>query len=107
MNGSAPALWYVQERRQDHGRYLASSAESGYKVDWLQGFEGSYGQESLGLSNTVAQDVLKAVANYGEIYERNLGPLGLGREGGCSALWTDAPCTNCPKGRQIYAAPLR
>ena len=78
-------------------------------VDRLFGLEGSYGQESLGLSNTAAQDVVRAVGNYGEIYERNLGPSGINlpREGGRNALWADAPCSNCPKGGQIYAAPLR
>ena len=80
------------------------------KVDRLFGLvENSFGQESLGLSNTVAQDVIKAVGNYGEIYDRNLGPDGIDipRENGRNALWSDAPCTGCPKGGQIYAAPLR
>ena len=79
------------------------------KVDRLFGTEGSFGQESLGLSQTVAQDVIKAVGNYGEIYDRNLGPAGvnLPRENGRNALWASAPCTDCPKGGQIYAAPLR
>ena len=79
------------------------------KVDRLLGLEGSYGQESLGLSNTAAQDVINAVGNYGEIYDRNLGPEGINlpRENGRNALWADAPCQNCPKGGQIYAAPLR
>ena len=86
---------------------VPGAATGDTKVDRLLGFEGSYGQEGLGLNQTVAQDVLKAVGNYGEIYERNLGPLGLDREGGRNALWADAPCTNCPKGGQIYAAPLR
>ena len=78
-------------------------------VDRLLGTEGSFGQESLGLSDTVAQDVLKAVGNYGEIYNRNLGPDGINlpREGGRNALWSDAPCQDCPKGGQIYAAPPR
>ena len=77
--------------------------------DRLLGTEGSFGQESLGLSQTAAQDVLKAVGNYGEIYARNLGPAGINlpREGGRNALWADAPCQDCPKGGQIYAAPLR
>ena len=77
--------------------------------DRLLGIEGSFGQESLGLSNTVAQDVLKAVGNYGDIYNRNLGPDGINlpREGGRNALWADAPCQDCPKGGQIYAAPPR
>ena len=79
------------------------------KVDRLFGLEGSFGQETLGLSQTVAQDVIRGVGNYGEIYERNLGPGGidLPREGGRNALWADAVCLDCPKGGQIYSAPLR
>ena len=78
-------------------------------VDRLFGLEGSFGQEGLGLSVTVAQDVIRGVGNYGEIYDRNLGEDGiqLPREGGRNALWADAPCQECPKGGQIYAAPLR
>ena len=71
----------------------------------------SFGQEPLGLDNAVAQNVISAVGNYGEIYARNLqqgsGGVNLPREGGRNALWADAPCTNCPKGGQIYAAPPR
>lgn len=61
----------------------------------------SFGQESLGLSQTVMQDVLRAVGNYGEIYDRNLGPdtpINLPRTGR-NRLWLD--------GGQIYAPPLR
>ena len=29
------------------------------------------------------------------------------REDGRNALWANAPCTDCPKGGQIYAPPLR
>ena len=79
------------------------------KVDRLFGLEGSFGQDVLGLKQTAAQDVIRSVGNYGEIYERNLGPGGINlpRENGRNALWSDAPCTDCPKGGQIYAAPLR
>ena len=79
------------------------------KVDRLFGLEGSYSQETMGLEQTVAQDVIRGVGNYGEIYDRNLGAQGiqLPREGGRNALWADAPCQDCPKGGQIYAAPLR
>ena len=78
-------------------------------VDRLFGLSGSYGQETLGLSQTAAQDVIGSVGNYGEIYERNLGSEGINlpRENGRNALWSDARCTDCPKGGQIYAAPLR
>jgi general L-amino acid transport system substrate-binding protein len=88
---------------------VPSAATGNTKVDRLLGTEGAFGQEELGLSNTVAQDVLNAVGNYGDIYDRNLGPNGINlpREGGRNALWSNAPCTDCPKGGQIYAAPLR
>ena len=77
------------------------------KVDRLFGLEGSFGQEALGLSDTVARDVIRGVGNYGEIYDRHLTPLGLQRDGSRNALWANAPCNDCPRGGQIYAAPLR
>ena len=76
-------------------------------VDRIFGLEGSFGQEELALAATVAQDVVRAVGNYGEIYERHLAPLGLEWNGSRNALWAEAPCTGCPKGGQIYAPPLR
>ena len=86
---------------------VPTAATGNTKVDRLFGLEGSFGQESLGLSDTVAQDVIRGVGNYGEIYNRHLIPLGLEREGSRNALWANAPCTDCPRGGQIYAAPLR
>ena len=76
-------------------------------VDRLFGLEGGFGQDTLGLDETVAQTVIGAVGNYGEIYDRHLTPLGLEREGSRNALWSAAPCQDCPKGGQIYTAPLR
>ena len=74
----------------------------------LLGVEGSQGEE-LGLNKDWAYQVIKQIGNYGEIYNRNLGPGGINlpREGGRNALWADATCTDCPRGGQIYAAPLR
>ena len=91
---------------------VPSAATGTTVVDRLlgfSGFEGAFGQETLGLSDTVGQDVLSAVGNYGDIYDRNLGPDGINlpRENGRNALWADAPCQDCPKGGQIYSAPLR
>jgi general L-amino acid transport system substrate-binding protein len=101
-------LIYAEAYGVDQGS-VPSSATGDTKVDRLLGFEGSFGQDSLGLGKTVAQDVIKAVGNYGDIYDRNLGPGGidLPRENGRNALWANAPCKDCPKGGQIYAAPLR
>ena len=88
---------------------VPSTASGTIVVDRLLGTEGSFEQESLGLSKAVGQTVLRDVGNYGEIYARNLGPGGINlpREGSRNALWADAPCRDCPKGGQIYAAPLR
>ncbi len=86
---------------------VPGSATGNTPVDRMLGLEGSFGQESLGLEATVAQDVIRAVGNYGEIYDRHLAPLGIKREGSRNALWGSAPCTDCPKGGQIYAPPLR
>ena len=56
---------------------VPSAATDATKVNRLFGTEGSFGQETLGLSQTVAQDVIRRVGNYGEIYERNLGASGI------------------------------
>ncbi|RIA55817.1 amino acid ABC transporter substrate-binding protein [Dichotomicrobium thermohalophilum] len=64
----------------------------------LLGVEGTMG-ENLGLSNDWAYNAIKQVGNYGEIYERNVEPLGLEREGSVNALWTE--------GGILYAPPIR
>nr|WP_245881412.1 amino acid ABC transporter substrate-binding protein [Thalassospira marina] len=56
----------------------------------------------LGLSKDWAYNVIKSVGNYGEIYERNVGPnsvLGLEREGTLNALWQN--------GGMMYAKSFR
>ena len=86
------------------------AAGDNVKAKRLLGIEGSFGQDELGLEQDVGQTVIKMVGNYGEIYARNLGPetdIDLPREGSRNALWSNAPCSDCPKGGQIYAAPLR
>jgi len=54
----------------------------------------------LGLPTDFAYQVVKQVGNYGEIFERNLAPLGLER--GVNALWSDADAPGL-----IYAPPYR
>ena len=67
----------------------------------MLGVEGAFGQADLGLSPDFAVDVIRAVGNYGEIYDRYMGPEGdaftLPR--GINDLWTN--------GGLIYAPPLR
>lgn len=69
------------------------------QIKRLLGTEGAFG-DALGISNDWAYNAIKAVGNYGESFERNLGvntPLGLAR--GQNALWTD--------GGLQYAIPVR
>lgn len=53
--------------------------------------------KSLGLDEEWAARAIKAVGNYGEIWTRNIEPLGLQR--GLNRLWSD--------GGIMYAAPVR
>jgi general L-amino acid transport system substrate-binding protein len=65
----------------------------------LLGVEGDFGK-SLGLSNDWAYHIVKAVGNYGESFERNVGagsPIKIKR--GLNALWT--------QGGLQYAPPIR
>ena len=65
----------------------------------LLGTEGEYGK-AIGLSNDWAYNIIKHVGNYGEMFERNVGPstqLGIAR--GLNALWS--------KGGLQYAPPVR
>lgn len=64
----------------------------------LLGTEDTMG-EHLGLSNDWAYNAIKAVGNYDEMYQRNVTPLGLEREGSVNALWN--------KGGVLYAPPIR
>lgn len=102
-------LIYAEAYGVNSGNVAEMTTSDNVKVKRLLGAEGSWGQADLGLDATVAQSVIEQVGNYGEIYDRYLGPDGIGlpREGGRNALWADAPCADCPKGGQIYAAPLR
>ena len=65
----------------------------------LLGLEGQFG-EGLGLTNDWAYRIIKAVGNYGEVFERNVGQgssLKIAR--GLNALWT--------KGGLQYGLPVR
>ncbi|WP_421851298.1 amino acid ABC transporter substrate-binding protein [Oricola sp.] len=65
----------------------------------LLGAEGEFGA-GIGLGNDWAANAIKAIGNYGEIFERNVGPdtdLGIAR--GVNALWS--------KGGLMYGPPVR
>ena len=69
------------------------------EIKRLVGAEGSFG-EAIGLSNDWAVNIIKAVGNYGEIFERNVGPdTPLKIERGLNNLWTN--------GGIQYGMPIR
>ncbi len=54
----------------------------------------------IGLDNAWAARAIAAVGNYGEIFDRKIGPnTSIGIERGLNAQWKD--------GGLIYAAPIR
>ena len=69
------------------------------EVKRLLGSEGKYG-EMLGLAPDWAVQVISQVGNYGEVYDRFIGPATLiGLERGLNAQWTD--------GGLLYSPPFR
>ncbi|NBN62423.1 transporter substrate-binding domain-containing protein [Microvirga tunisiensis] len=69
------------------------------EVKRLLGVEGAFG-EGLGVPNDWVVQIVKSVGNYGEAFDRNIGPdtpLGIAR--GLNALWS--------KGGLQYAPPVR
>ena len=64
------------------------------------GLEGGLG-EKLGLAENWAVEVIAAVGNYGEIYERHFGPDGLNipRSGSLNDLWTNGGLIYAPAWR--------
>lgn len=53
----------------------------------------------LGLEQNWAEQVIRQVGNYGDIYARNIEPLGIERDGTLNALWID--------GGLLYSPPFR
>ena len=71
------------------------------EVKRFLGVEGDFGQSTLGLSSDFAANVIRGVGNYGEIYDRYMGPNGAAftLDRGQNKLWQD--------GGLMYAPPLR
>lgn len=68
-------------------------------IQRLLGTNNNSSGDYLGINNGFMVDVITQVGNYAEVYDRNLVPLGLSREGSPNALWSD--------GGILYAPPFR
>jgi general L-amino acid transport system substrate-binding protein len=74
------------------------AAAKTHRIRRLLGLEGTFGP-SIGLSPMFIANVIKAVGNYGEIFERNFGPAtGAAVVRGQNALWIN--------GGLIWAPPI-
>jgi general L-amino acid transport system substrate-binding protein len=79
---------------------MVASPPADPEVSRLLGLEGEFGN-LLGLAPDFLVNVIREVGNYGEIYNRHLGPEGtdIPRDGSLNALWT--------QGGLLYAPPWR
>jgi general L-amino acid transport system substrate-binding protein len=78
---------------------LSAAAGDNPSINRLLGTESNMG-EMIGLDNAWAVRAISAVGNYGESFDRNIGPdTAIGLERGLNALWKD--------GGILYAAPVR
>ncbi|MGI9513299.1 MAG: amino acid ABC transporter substrate-binding protein [Anderseniella sp.] len=76
---------------------IANSTDPGIRR--LLGVEGDFGK-AIGLENNWAANAIRAVGNYGEMFDRNVGPdTNLKISRGVNALWKD--------GGIQYAPPVR
>jgi general L-amino acid transport system substrate-binding protein len=72
--------------------------ENANLVRFLGLSEDNYGT-ALGIPNSFAADIVRTVGNYAEIYERNVGPIGIARAGSLNDLWTNGGLLYSPAWR--------
>ena len=84
---------------QANAAEMAKEAGDNPSVNRLLGSEGDFGA-MIGLDPQWALRAIEAVGNYGEIFDRNIGPdTAIALQRGLNAQWSD--------GGILYAAPIR
>jgi general L-amino acid transport system substrate-binding protein len=92
-------LMNAEELGVTQANVIDMESSANIEVRRLLGSEGEWGQADLGLPADAIAKAVQAVGNYGEIYDRYIGPSGLNIPRGPNSLWTE--------GGLIYAPPLR
>ena len=90
------ALVAAEELGVTQANVEAMRASPNPEIRRLLGVEGDFGKQ-LGVDNAWVVSIIKAVGNYGEVWDRNQKPLGVDR--GLNRLWRD--------GGLQYAPPFR
>ena len=84
---------------QANAAEMGKAAGDNPSINRLLGSEGDFGS-MIGLDAQWALRAIEAVGNYGESFERNIGPdTAIGLQRGLNAQWSD--------GGILYAAPIR
>ena len=98
VNWTVYAMIIMDEYGVTSANVDATCATAEAEVARLCGGDGEL-QTAMGLSADAFHQVIKQVGSYGEVYDRNLNPVGLYREGSANAGWLD--------GGLIYSPPAR
>ena len=98
VNWTVYAMIIMDEYGVTSANVDATCAEAEAEVSRLCGGDGEL-QTGMGLAADAFHQVIKQVGSYGEVYDRNLNPVGLYREGSANAGWLD--------GGLIYSPPAR
>ena len=98
VNWTVYAMIIMDEYGVTSANVDATCAEAEAEVARLCGGEGAL-QTGMGLAADAFHQVIRQVGSYGEVYDRNLNPVGLYREGSANAGWLD--------GGLIYSPPAR
>ena len=96
VNWTVYAMIIMDEYGVTSANVDATCATAEAEVSRLCGGDGEL-QTGMGLAADAFHQVIKQVGSYGEVYDRNLNPVGLYREGSANAGWWD--------GGLIYSPP--
>jgi len=86
--------WTVQALIEAEEHHVTQAMAAAGSQDWYDAGSG----EALGIAPNWADRVVASVGNYGELYQRHLGPQALDLPRGINRLWTE--------GGLMYALPM-
>jgi general L-amino acid transport system substrate-binding protein len=98
VNWTVFATFQAEELGITSENYMESMGSDDPVLRRFTGEEGELGA-FIGLDADFAMNVISAIGNYSEIYDRNIVPLGIERAGSLNAQWTDGGLIYAPAWR--------